>query len=108
MPNISETSASDISLSPAWSVMIIFLPWIAVRAFSARRVSVVTWAQSPVRSGQRLGRTARPVADWRPSKDLSHEGKAAVVEQRESKSHDHLGRRPERVFDWATFVTATE
>jgi hypothetical protein len=31
MPNISETSASDISLSPAWSVMIIFLSWIAVR-----------------------------------------------------------------------------
>jgi hypothetical protein len=24
MPNISETSVSDISLSPAWSVMIIF------------------------------------------------------------------------------------
>jgi hypothetical protein len=25
MPNISETSVSDISLSPAWSVVIIFL-----------------------------------------------------------------------------------
>jgi hypothetical protein len=25
MPNISETSVSDISLSPAWSVMIFFL-----------------------------------------------------------------------------------
>jgi hypothetical protein len=33
----------------------------------ARRVSVATWAQSPGRSGKRLGRTARPVADWRPS-----------------------------------------
>ena len=31
MPNISETSVSDISLSPAWSVMIIFLSWMAVR-----------------------------------------------------------------------------
>jgi integrase len=30
MPNISETSVSDISLSPAWSVMIIF-PFVAVR-----------------------------------------------------------------------------
>jgi hypothetical protein len=31
MPSISETSVSDISLSPAWSVMIIFLSWMAVR-----------------------------------------------------------------------------
>jgi hypothetical protein len=36
MPNISETSASDMSLSPAWSVMIIFLlvdSWFWGQAF---------------------------------------------------------------------------
>jgi hypothetical protein len=36
-------------------------------SFWGCRVSVATWAQSPVRSDKRLGRTARPVADWRPS-----------------------------------------
>jgi hypothetical protein len=68
MPNISDTSVSDISLSPAWSVMIIFLHVDRSQgAFWARRVSVATWVQSPRRTGKRLGRTTRAVADWRPS-----------------------------------------
>jgi hypothetical protein len=56
MPNISETSASDISLSPAWSVMIIFPFMHRNRVALGCRVSVATWAQSPVRSDKRLGR----------------------------------------------------
>lgn len=50
MPNISETSVGDISLSPAWNVMIVFLSWMQSESISARRVSVATWVQSPDRS----------------------------------------------------------
>jgi hypothetical protein len=53
---------------------------------------MATWAQSPDRS------TGCGLASL---KDLSAKRQRAVVEQRESKSHDHLGRRPERVFDLA-------
>jgi hypothetical protein len=58
----------------------------------ACRISVATWAQSPRRPGKRLGRTARPIAYWRPSKNLSRETTVGGREQQqELNSHDQLG-----------------
>jgi hypothetical protein len=65
MPNISETSVSDISLSPGWSVMITFL--LLDRTHEP---------QSLGRSGKRLGRTARPGLGQTTVKDLSREATA--------------------------------
>jgi hypothetical protein len=56
MPNISDTSVSDMSLSPAWSVMIIFLlmdSWFRDRLL-APRVSAANWVKAPGRSRKRL------------------------------------------------------
>jgi hypothetical protein len=94
MPNISETSVSDISLSPAWSVMIIFLFVDRSQvAFWARRVSVATWAQSP---GARASGSAGPL-DRSRTGDLKTQAakrqRAVVEQQHESNSHDQLGRR---------------
>jgi hypothetical protein len=69
MPNISETSASDISLSPAWSVMIIFL--FVERgqvAFWARPRQPGDLSELAEPFGQAARSDPRPVADWRPSK----------------------------------------
>ena len=55
MPNISETSVSDISLSPACNVMIIFFLewyWEGQRCL---RITVAARAQAPTRRGGRLG-----------------------------------------------------
>ena len=61
MPNISETSVSDMSLSPAWSVMIIFL--LVDR--SSTRVFVP--AESAWRPGELAG---APAQEARPGEDL--------------------------------------
>ena len=61
-------------------------------AGSARRVSVATWCSRRGASSKRLGRTARPVADWR-LKDLSREATAGGREEHEQQlnSHGQLG-----------------
>jgi hypothetical protein len=88
---------SDMSLSRAWSVMIIVLlvdSWFRDR-LSAPRVSAANWVKAPGRSRKRLGRTARTVTDWRLSKDLSRETTVGGRDQQqELKSHDQLGRNP--------------
>jgi hypothetical protein len=78
MPNISETSVSDISLSPAWSVMIIFfrVDRSSMSGLWARRVSAATGAVAGARSGKWLGEAARPVEDLSTVNDLSREGAA--------------------------------
>jgi hypothetical protein len=93
MPNISETSVSDMSLSLAWSVMIIFLfvdSWFRDRPL-AHRVSAANWVKAPGRSRKRLGGTARTVTDWRLSKGLSRETTVGGRDQQqESNSHTSL------------------
>jgi hypothetical protein len=97
MPNVSETSVSDMSLSPAWSVMIIFLlvdSLISGQAFGplSQRGEL---GEGAGRSGKRLGRTARTVTDWRLSKDLSRETTVGGRDQQQKlNSHDQLGRNP--------------
>jgi hypothetical protein len=93
MPNISETSVSDMSLSRAWSVMIIFLlvdSWFRDRLFGPR-VSAAYWVKAPERSCKRLGRTARTVTDLRLSKDLRRETTVGGRDQQELNLHDQLG-----------------
>ena len=55
MPNISETSVSDISLSPACSVMIIFFLESYWEAQRCLRITVAARAQALERRGGRLG-----------------------------------------------------
>jgi hypothetical protein len=94
MPNISETSVSDISLSPAWSVMIIFPSRGSLSGSVSGPPSQRDDMKSPGRSGKRLGRTARPVARLATVKDLSREATVGGREQQqELNSQDQLGRR---------------